>query len=210
MTRLAEQTRQERGIAIEEATARLGLLPTIVEKDYWVCWLLGVIFSDPRWEPHLVLREERPCRRCFMQSGDSPRTLTCLCRRSCWARRKVISMMRRRGRCDRSASSNFRKNANGSCLINCKTILREVFVSDSGSGLTEVAGSGTKLTRGLIHRCSGSSMIQRCRGLDPAGISYRTGRQARVRFIDGSATGGAVRGCADGCRCPAGIFRRAG
>ena len=26
------------------------------EKDYWVCWLLGKIFADPRWEPHLVFK----------------------------------------------------------------------------------------------------------------------------------------------------------
>ena len=35
---------------------RLGTLPVIVEKDYWVCWLLGKIFADPRWEPHLVFK----------------------------------------------------------------------------------------------------------------------------------------------------------
>ncbi len=56
MTRLAERNREERGVFIQEAAARLGLLPVIVEKDYWVCWLLGKIFADPRWEPHLVFK----------------------------------------------------------------------------------------------------------------------------------------------------------
>ncbi len=27
-----------------------------MEKDYWVCWLLGVIFADPRWNAHLVFK----------------------------------------------------------------------------------------------------------------------------------------------------------
>lgn len=56
MSRLAERTREERSVFIQEAAARLGLLPVIVEKDYWVCWLLGKIFADPRWEPHLVFK----------------------------------------------------------------------------------------------------------------------------------------------------------
>src|SRR5580698_2223323 len=56
MIRLAERTREERAVFIQEAAARLGILPVIVEKDYWVCWLLGRIFADERWEPHLVFK----------------------------------------------------------------------------------------------------------------------------------------------------------
>ncbi len=56
MSRLAERTRKERSVFIQEAAARFGVLPVIVEKDYWVCWLLGKIFADPRWEPHLVFK----------------------------------------------------------------------------------------------------------------------------------------------------------
>ncbi len=56
MSRIAQKPPKEREAFIEEAAARLGTLPVIVEKDYWVCWLLGVIFSDPHWEPHLVFK----------------------------------------------------------------------------------------------------------------------------------------------------------
>lgn len=56
MSRLAEWNRDERGVFIQEAAARLGVLPVIVEKDYWVCWLLGKIFEDPHWEQHLVFK----------------------------------------------------------------------------------------------------------------------------------------------------------
>jgi hypothetical protein len=45
MTRLAKRDRQERGVFISESAARLGILPVIVEKDYWVCWLLEL---EPR------------------------------------------------------------------------------------------------------------------------------------------------------------------
>jgi hypothetical protein len=53
---LAERVLAERSVFIQEAAARLGVLPVIVEKDYWVCWLLGKIFADSRWEPHLVFK----------------------------------------------------------------------------------------------------------------------------------------------------------
>ncbi len=56
MSRFAERPKQERGLFILEAAARLGVMPVIVEKDYWVCWLLGRIFADPKWEPHLIFK----------------------------------------------------------------------------------------------------------------------------------------------------------
>ena len=31
--------------AYAEAAQRTGVLPVIVEKDFWVCWLLGRIFA---------------------------------------------------------------------------------------------------------------------------------------------------------------------
>ncbi len=35
----------ERKLYIDEAAARRGLVPVIVEKDFWVCWLLGILFQ---------------------------------------------------------------------------------------------------------------------------------------------------------------------
>jgi hypothetical protein len=36
----------ERKLYIEEAAARRGLSPIILEKDFWVCWLLGIVFES--------------------------------------------------------------------------------------------------------------------------------------------------------------------
>ena len=36
----------ERKLYIDEAAARRGLSPVILEKDFWVCWLLGVVFES--------------------------------------------------------------------------------------------------------------------------------------------------------------------
>ncbi|MEO7888838.1 MAG: nucleotidyl transferase AbiEii/AbiGii toxin family protein [Vicinamibacterales bacterium] len=36
----------ERKVYIDEAAARRGLSPVILEKDFWACWLLGVLFES--------------------------------------------------------------------------------------------------------------------------------------------------------------------
>jgi hypothetical protein len=36
----------ERKVYIDEAAARRGLAPVILEKDFWVCWLLGILFQS--------------------------------------------------------------------------------------------------------------------------------------------------------------------
>lgn len=36
----------ERKVYLDEAAARRGLAPVIVEKDFWVCWLLGLLFES--------------------------------------------------------------------------------------------------------------------------------------------------------------------
>lgn len=45
MPRFANRSSADRASLIEEASARLDVMPVIVEKDYWVCWTLGRIFG---------------------------------------------------------------------------------------------------------------------------------------------------------------------
>src|SRR6056297_1328166 len=40
------RTRDERNEIITECGARLGTPTVIVEKDFWVCWMLGVLFQS--------------------------------------------------------------------------------------------------------------------------------------------------------------------
>ena len=56
MTAFAEVPQDQRRTAIDEAAARLGIVPVIVEKDYWVCWLLGRIFEAARWSSQFVFK----------------------------------------------------------------------------------------------------------------------------------------------------------
>jgi hypothetical protein len=41
-----ELSPEERRLYIEQAAALRGVLPVILEKDFWVCWLLGVLFES--------------------------------------------------------------------------------------------------------------------------------------------------------------------
>ena len=46
---------EERRLYFEQAAQRRGLLPVILEKDFWVCWLLGVLFNS-RYRDVLVFK----------------------------------------------------------------------------------------------------------------------------------------------------------
>ena len=45
----------ERALYFTEAAARRGLAPVVLEKDFWVCWLLGVLFES-RFADALVFK----------------------------------------------------------------------------------------------------------------------------------------------------------
>ena len=36
----------ERRLYIEQAAVRRNISPVVLEKDFWVCWLLGVLFES--------------------------------------------------------------------------------------------------------------------------------------------------------------------
>lgn len=56
MSQLALQSGAERTELIDEAAARLGVLPVIVEKDFWVCWLLARVFAAPTLGADVVFK----------------------------------------------------------------------------------------------------------------------------------------------------------
>ena len=56
MSRFAELPIEEREPYIQEAAARLGVLPLIIEKDFWVCWILGRIFDALAAGRHIVFK----------------------------------------------------------------------------------------------------------------------------------------------------------
>jgi Nucleotidyl transferase AbiEii toxin, Type IV TA system len=56
MTSFSNLPTLERALVINEAAGRLGLVPLIVEKDFWVCWTLGRIFEVEAVAPHVVFK----------------------------------------------------------------------------------------------------------------------------------------------------------
>jgi hypothetical protein len=43
-------------LAFENAAVGLGLSPVVLEKDFWVSWLLGLLFKEPAWAGQLVFK----------------------------------------------------------------------------------------------------------------------------------------------------------
>lgn len=56
MTRFATLPAAERRLLLEQVAARQGVVPVIVEKDFWVCWSLGRIFATDAMAPHVVFK----------------------------------------------------------------------------------------------------------------------------------------------------------
>jgi hypothetical protein len=56
MPRFAVRASSDRATLIEEASERLNVQPVIVEKDYWVCWTLGRIFTLPGYSGQVVFK----------------------------------------------------------------------------------------------------------------------------------------------------------
>jgi hypothetical protein len=56
MNGFADLSRESQRRAFEEASARLGLPPVSIEKDYWVFLVLEALFSSPVLEPRLTFK----------------------------------------------------------------------------------------------------------------------------------------------------------
>ena len=54
--RLTSLSPAEQAEVLTEAGGRLGIQPLMVEKDFWVCWTLRVLFSSPELAPHLFFK----------------------------------------------------------------------------------------------------------------------------------------------------------
>jgi hypothetical protein len=49
----------------EEGQQRLGLVPTSIEKDFWVCWTLRELFTLERWGEHLTFKGGTSLSKCW-------------------------------------------------------------------------------------------------------------------------------------------------
>lgn len=56
MNRVARLSAGERRDLFQETGARRGMIPAIVEKDFWVCWVLKRLFEDPELRGRMVFK----------------------------------------------------------------------------------------------------------------------------------------------------------
>jgi hypothetical protein len=56
MDKVALLPSSERAELFQETGARRGVSPAIIEKDFWVCWVLKHMFSSEELKPHLVFK----------------------------------------------------------------------------------------------------------------------------------------------------------
>lgn len=56
MNRIATAASSTRESGFAQAAARLNLQAAIVEKDFWVCWMLGLLFGPEGWGDALVFK----------------------------------------------------------------------------------------------------------------------------------------------------------
>lgn len=56
MDRIATGQAAERRDLFGESARRLGMNPVIVEKDFWVCWILKRLFAEPELRNRMVFK----------------------------------------------------------------------------------------------------------------------------------------------------------
>ncbi len=56
MDKFANKPEAERHDLLQEAANRRDVAPIVIEKDFWVCWTLKRLFTDPALAPHLTFK----------------------------------------------------------------------------------------------------------------------------------------------------------
>ncbi len=65
MNKFASLPHKEKRAYFEVAAANLNIMPQLVEKDFWVCWILKVLFSLPEIGEHLTFKGGTSLSKCY-------------------------------------------------------------------------------------------------------------------------------------------------
>ncbi len=65
MNKFASLPHKEKRAYFEVAAANLNIMPQLVEKDFWVCWILKVLFSLPEVGEHLTFKGGTSLSKCY-------------------------------------------------------------------------------------------------------------------------------------------------
>ena len=65
MDKVAKLSHSDRADLFNETAARMGLNPVIIEKDFWVCWILKQLFTIEVFSGRLVFKGGTSLSKCF-------------------------------------------------------------------------------------------------------------------------------------------------
>jgi len=65
MNKFALLPHKDKRAYFEVAAANLNIMPQLVEKDFWVCWILKIIFSLPEIGEHLTFKGGTSLSKCY-------------------------------------------------------------------------------------------------------------------------------------------------
>ena len=69
MSRFTDLPAEDREVYVRETATRLNVAPQIVEKDFWVCWTLQLLFLRPEFASHLVFKGGTSLSKVFKVIG---------------------------------------------------------------------------------------------------------------------------------------------
>lgn len=76
MNSVARLASEERRLLFDQTAAATGLAPWVVEKDFWVCWILRELFSGVGDSPRLLFKGGTSLSKVFGLIHSFPRTST--------------------------------------------------------------------------------------------------------------------------------------
>lgn len=135
MTAFALLPASERRLIIEQVAARRGILPVIVEKDFWICWILGRIYATPVMASSVVFKGGTSLSKVFgvieRFSEDADLSVT------------PSSLGFTDADLDDSPSATQRGKRMKALAAACEECVTETFQSDLETSFTEVLGVPT-------------------------------------------------------------------
>ncbi len=136
MNRIARSNSDIRNELFIRTGAEMNILPGLVEKDFWVCWMLKRLFSIPKIKPHILFKGGTTLSKIFgvitRFSEDIDMAVD-------------YRMLGFDGdRNPKSEMSNTKRaNLLDSMLLRCQEYIRGEFLSELRAGVIEVLGNST-------------------------------------------------------------------
>lgn len=65
MDKVAKLSSSDRTDLFNETAARMGLNPVIIEKNFWVCWMLKQLFAIEEFDGRLIFKGGTSLSKCF-------------------------------------------------------------------------------------------------------------------------------------------------